>query len=122
MIGVQHAARQPYRSEDQADFTSRDHAKPHEQAVRTYPTNAQCRYELACDRDHAHCCGETDHRWFGHRAEIGIDANTEKEDRYEDVADRTEVGCDALVLFGSAQCEAGHERADDEGELGGFGQ
>ena len=86
-----------------------------------HPTDAVGRDELADHGDDEQPAGQPEHRGLEHRLEVGGDADADEEDRDEDLADRTEVGDDPLVTLDSPECEAGHERTDDEGQLGHVG-
>ena len=66
--------------------------------------------------------GVAEHRALDEGADVGVDADLQEEHRDEQVADRAELAADALGLAAPGQRDAGHERTDDRGQLGGVGQ
>ena len=57
-----------------------------------------------------------------HRGDVRVHADQHEEDRDEHGAHAVEIGRHPLLLATSADCQPGHERADDEGQLGGVGE
>ena len=70
------------------------------------PDRAQRRRDLAHHSDHRQHRGQPEHARLGHRPEVGVDADLHEEDRDQDVADRTEVAADPLVVIAPARSQA----------------
>ena len=120
---LEHAVGQTDAGEDQADLAAGQHPEPDHEPVADAAEQPEPGDELA-DAGHDARARAMSARRLGsrERAEVGVDADLQEEHGDEQVADRRELPAHALGRRGAAQRDAGGERTDDRGELGGVGE
>ena len=121
-VAAEDAFAQPDGGEDQADFAPRNHPEPDERLVAWRAPGADGGDQLADDGDGEQGSCDSQHFRFDERLDPGLDADPEKEDRDEQVTDRSELALDPFRRGAARERETRHKRSDDGRELGGVGE
>ena len=110
------------RGEDDPDLAAWDHPDADEQPIDTQAAGAAGRRQLAEHGDDEQRGGQTEHRWPGHRGEVGVEADLHEEHRDQHVGDGAELALDASVVIAAPDRQAGDEGADDRRQVGPRGR
>ena len=119
---VEHALGEPDAGEDQADLAARDHADADEQAVGRVPPVPYADTSLPATAMTNRIDGVEQHAGWNIAPRSALTPISTKKTGISTPPTLFEVAGDALVVLAAADGEPGHERADDERQLGGVGE